>query len=497
MQPERKSIYLKWINDNVPRILAFQDMRKKSETYGCFFYPGWRDGAGYYNARWQEAVLSLAWAYKRKADSRLLERIKAGIDFWCKIQNNDGSFSEYFRGEHSFSATAFSTFAVAEAARTTGVDDEWESSLKKAGYWLSRNNENLIINQQTSAMLSLLKLHHITHTTFFMKESEKKMNSVFRAQSPDGWFTEKNGMDLSYSSLTVELLGLCKKELDNSLISEAAGKYFRLLHEFVFRDGTFGGMYNSRTRGWVVLDSLELFPDIRVTNDILYRIFECYKKGRGNIQHLPDDRHVCTDLYRLCFAHDNASSELKRPAPEKSGEVRFENSHLLIKREKKYTAITDSSLSNLYSLWASGGIRIFTDRLEKQKTRTDMLRLLSTLKMQKLKNLAYVMPRPRKTPNKKIILDENSIEIYPKSKDSLFVACNKKCEIKKEGRETLMISDMLGGLRIAATGAGIDATKHGEVPIPDSIFFGDKSLSFIRVSFSPVSKSYKYSILFD
>lgn len=116
------SIYLKKLLPEIPRLLGLLDKNFQSPTFGCFDRNFW-----HYNitdfacARFQEAVLTLALLYNLNdpeniyfQDNKILSFIKGGIDFWCKIQKNDGSFEEWYPNEHSFVATAFSTYAISE-----------------------------------------------------------------------------------------------------------------------------------------------------------------------------------------------------------------------------------------------------------------------------------------------------------------------------------------------------------------------------------------------
>jgi len=74
------------------------------ENRGYFSLSVWRGSHNHhtYNARIMEGILSLVWFYCTDrpwniyySDPALKKRIEASLQFWCKIQNTDGRFSEY------------------------------------------------------------------------------------------------------------------------------------------------------------------------------------------------------------------------------------------------------------------------------------------------------------------------------------------------------------------------------------------------------------------
>ena len=69
-----------------------------------------------------EGILSLVWFYCTDkpwniyyGDKTLKKRIEASLQFWFKIQNTDGRYSEYKIGQWSLAPTAFATKFVGRA----------------------------------------------------------------------------------------------------------------------------------------------------------------------------------------------------------------------------------------------------------------------------------------------------------------------------------------------------------------------------------------------
>ena len=308
---DRRQIYCQWIQEG----LACFSKTHSDSTYtktGCFFPPYNKKLSKYSNARWQEIVLPLAWNITRQKDSMGLSLINKGIMFWSTLQNRSGSFPQYCRRDNDFSATAFSSYAVSATLNKVGADqifpDEVQSSvirncLHKSGNWLSRNNELVYCNQQMAAALALLELSHCLDSSMHRESAAKKLEQVLRKKET-GVFPEKRGADIGYSTLTLELLArFFLRSHDSSQkdrILEAVESYLNSLignpSIWCFGSGT-------RNTDWVIPGGFEVFaPSISKAKKYLEEVFQTQ-----DIRHLPDTRHVHTDLCRLCMAYDQAS----------------------------------------------------------------------------------------------------------------------------------------------------------------------------------------------
>lgn len=300
----RNEIYMDVINQGIQRILTFQDIRKGALTEGCFFYPYWRDKRErYVNSRWQEAVLSLSWYYNKFNNEEIWERLVKGIDFWCKLQHEDGSFPEYSRKDRSFSATAFSTLAIVNSLNLINYSkDKWLEKIRKSCNYLIHNDETILINQEMAASLALLKAGEYLHEPNYIKESEKKLEIVLRNQAEKGYYKEKSGFDLGYSSLTLELLGHYYLSTRDRKILDSAAKFINFFFNLDLKR-----IRNIRDTNWIIVGGFELFSeDVRTGKEALKKVLNNF-----NIQHLEYDSNFCTDLYRLCYACDNFKEDLE------------------------------------------------------------------------------------------------------------------------------------------------------------------------------------------
>src|SRR3990172_1259539 len=107
---------------SVPRILSELDRDVSSVNYGCFDREYWAwITKDFSNIDAQRMVYPLALLWKTEFHGNIYHRneqikkwIIAGILFWCKKQNRDGSFDHLYPFEHSFVGAAFTLYEIAE-----------------------------------------------------------------------------------------------------------------------------------------------------------------------------------------------------------------------------------------------------------------------------------------------------------------------------------------------------------------------------------------------
>ena len=293
----RKDILLERINEAIPELIRLQD------TTGCFFYPYYKGNVDYCNARWQEAVLALAWISKKNKNKELDQRIEKGINFLITIQNKNGSFPEYSKKDTSFSATAFVSFSLIMTFKIMKIEikKEWIEMLDKSLRWLSKEDETVYTNQESAAGTSLILGGLFFQNQIYIDYGLKKIHRVL--DSKKAYYSENGGFDLGYSSLTLEYLGFVynagylKEKIKNSV-----EEYYEYLLDINFED-----IKNSRNTKWIILDGFEIFADKTKSGE---KILNKILKLDISLDHLEREDNLCTDLYRLCFAYEHMSSLL-------------------------------------------------------------------------------------------------------------------------------------------------------------------------------------------
>jgi len=277
------------------RILSLIDRREVSNTYGCADRNFWNYKiSDFPNSRLQEVAYTLALYYKKKGNESLKSLCKAVVDFWCEIQNKDGSFNEAFPREHSHAATAFSGFAIAKACMEIGyINDRVLDSLEKAGKWLLKNSDIEVVNHEAGALAFLTELYKITNNDIFLRGARKKLKLMMKNYSKEGWFIEYGGFDYGYSTVTIYYLAHAVEILKE--IKDVLKECINFLKYFSFPDGSVFP-YGSRNTYFFVPDGLVIFE-----NSVSKNILSNYVKGIENRKVLTpksfDDRYLLEYLY--------------------------------------------------------------------------------------------------------------------------------------------------------------------------------------------------------
>jgi len=308
----RRRIYWDWINKGVSYLGSIHNPRIDLDR-GCFFTPYIEGQTNYINSRWQEVVLPLAWAVSHGVEGISVKRVWQGVYFWAGLQSTSGSFPQYGRYDCDFAATAFSSYAIAAALGYLRQDCPNQTSLDhtldclyRSGKWLSKNNERVYSNQQVAAALALLELSLLIDEPSFACAAREKVEAICDPPQKS-LFLEKKGFDLGYSTLSLEMLARYFRRTPScgqrELIADSARRYLRSLRDLDLLRLSGAG---TRRTDWIAPGGFEVFvPYLNEGWDLFGTIF-----SNLDVKHLPDDRHLHTDLCRLCFAFDNTEIDL-------------------------------------------------------------------------------------------------------------------------------------------------------------------------------------------
>ena len=172
-----------------------------------------------YNARIMENHLSLAYFYCLDRPWNVYRghpacaRLEAALDYWCKIQNEDGRFSEYGPGKWNLAATAFATKFMGQTLTLLNSGPPIDQTILRRVVEADRKTIRLVLtddelyeagrrysNQYTnvwSGALAYLKLYPDQEIEQLLRHKIVESKSEF--QSPAGYFYEKDGPDWSYN----------------------------------------------------------------------------------------------------------------------------------------------------------------------------------------------------------------------------------------------------------------------------------------------------------
>jgi hypothetical protein len=309
--------YIRRMLEESALLMELVDRDRYSPAYGCFYYPYWRSkSSDFVNARCQEASYTLALLYRNEYPGSqyrgLLqcgELARAGMLFWAGCRHRDGSFDEWYRGEHGFAATAFSAFAISRAFLL--LRDEFSprererltGAFCRAGDWLRRHDDLSKINHEAVGAAALFSLAEVLENDELRRSGEEKVERVISRQTGEGWFPELGGLDTGYSFLTLEYLAQCFLLHPDRSLQEALLRALDFLAYFVHPDMTTGREYNLCGNSYVSLLAGAILNRI---SPLAGRLFmEGISRGNILTQLAQDDLSRCYHLYNGLLAYDH------------------------------------------------------------------------------------------------------------------------------------------------------------------------------------------------
>lgn len=355
------SVYLDASLRCVPRLLGLLNRNPVSHTYGCFDRNYWHYKiVDFSNGRQQEAALTLALLYTIDHERNMYynqKKIKswslAAVNFLTNIQNNDGSFNEYYPHEHAFVTTAFVAFAASEALLLLEeYPPDVVDVLVQAGKFLLTRHELEVVNQNLGAAAALQNIYLLTNNEMFQKGALAKLDLSLQQQSPEGWFYEYGGPDIGYLSVAASYLGHYYRKTDHKKALSKLKKAIYFLSHFLHPDGTAGGEYASRNTVYLVPDGIEICAQHSEYGSYASsHIRKWLLKGGVAPFHL-DDRYLCNMLYTYLYAF-LLCNPVKKIQPESTF---FPESGLLMKKSNDSMFIANLRKGGTCKLFRHGNM---------------------------------------------------------------------------------------------------------------------------------------------
>ncbi|HQF86044.1 MAG TPA: hypothetical protein PLN26_02350 [Acidobacteriota bacterium] len=214
--PSPQSIRMRVIHA-LPRLLGQLDRDADSPTFGCFDRDYWhykiRDFA---SAILQQGMVVIECLRRPEAPDNPLRGhplairwVDGALRFWAAQQLGDGSFNEYYPGEHGFPPTAFSLRAALLVLRSRGLTDpdvRIVAAIQKAARWLIRHTETEALNQEAAALAALALARRLPGIRLDADRLMARLDRFLARQSAEGWFPEYGGADTGYLSVTLDCL---------------------------------------------------------------------------------------------------------------------------------------------------------------------------------------------------------------------------------------------------------------------------------------------------
>ncbi|MFH1888983.1 MAG: hypothetical protein ABH806_02700 [Candidatus Omnitrophota bacterium] len=303
-----RGIYKKVVLSQIPRILSLEDRNNLSRTYGCLDRQYWhyKTFQEFPSSTYQQPVLTLGLLYKNNFEGNLYYRkipvlnwVIAGMLFWCNSQKSDGSFDEWYINEHSFCATAFTSWAISETYML--LEDELPQEVKtkvaaalfRSGVWMIHNDHPLVANQRIAAMHSLHNIGEICKNEDFLKGAERKKTAILDTQDEEGWFPEYEGADIGYSLVQLEILASFYNKTKDAGILAAIDKLIDFIYPFILPDGSISDECGSRSGQYLQPNGLETaaFHNNKA-RVILKRFLDGLERDAGLNPYSIDDKYL-------------------------------------------------------------------------------------------------------------------------------------------------------------------------------------------------------------
>ena len=290
------------LNTQFPRMLSQACRDYNSPFYGCFDRNWWhyriRDFAsimlqqGGYTAA-QYAKLPDYLEYKDELENLA----HASAIFWNERSKKRGAFEEYYPWEQGYPPLAFSTLAMAKLCLEGLVKPEEISiGLKKAAKQIQNRFESQAGNQQVAGLAALSIIRKINPELVKEEKYQSLKLKTLNLQNKEGWYTEYDGPDLGYLSVTLDCLWDLYDATGDSDYLKSAQEALSFLYEFTVRRYGGAGMHNARNTDYIVPYGICRFLDQddeklkQKSSFILSTIYEGMEE-KTHFFHAIDDRY--------------------------------------------------------------------------------------------------------------------------------------------------------------------------------------------------------------
>ncbi len=363
-----KDIYLTSALEQVPRLLGLLDRAKESATYGCFDRPYWhyrtKDFASVIP---QYATLSLALLYSIDdganpwfRDARMKEGCLAGMTYWARQQNRDGSSVEAYPGDHSFGGTAFALYFMAESYDC--LKDEMDAGqgaylvqrMKRAADFLmpayratgEGRGDSDISNHNAGSVAALYKIFRLTGEEKYKGGALSILKDLREGQSREGWFPEYGGADLGYSTVLLYFLAHYFRLSGDTRILPCLERLIDFSSHFVHPDGTMGGGYASRNTTMILPAGFEIMAqELPLAKSIAAAHLEAIREKKTLTPACLDDAgltcfYLIAYLEAYMYARDIQGGLPVLPVRRGGSFLKyFDESGLLVRKTEHYYAV--------------------------------------------------------------------------------------------------------------------------------------------------------------
>ena len=377
--------YLEKALDQIPRLLGNLDRNKFSPTYGCFHRDYWLDKTSDFpDAVRQFGVHALALVYSYEMPNNIYykkEKIKdwtiAVMEFWAKIQHDDGSFDEFYPYERGWvGPTAFTMYTVCEAYKLLESEMPENSrklilkAINKAACFIRKGEaeEDHLANHHAMACLSLWKAYKVLDDPSLL-EAYRKAFDVFLTYhyTDEGWSREYDGVDPGYLSATVSFFAKVYKENKDPELYKIIKQSIEFSSYFVYPNGFYGGSLGSRNTLHFYCHGYEVMAEeIPLARSIARKMSNALGEGKLVPPGIISDRYVFYRVPEFLLAYldsdDKKEEDGLLPYEQKIDSRFFEKSRLYIHSDDKIHVLSNLIKGGVIKLFEkSNGNLVYND----------------------------------------------------------------------------------------------------------------------------------------
>jgi len=290
----------------MPQILTMVDQNPLSPTYGCGDRQYWLyKSIDYPGGMYGEFAFPLALAYAHpfpenpyRGHEKIRDLAIAVIRHQARTAHGDGSNDDFYPFERAMGSTAFTLYAIAEAARTLDLkDDDILSFVARRARWLAGARETgRLANHHALAALGLASAAALTGEAGLSKAATQCRDRVLGWQTKEGWFPEYDGFDPGYHTFTITFLAYLRRLTNDDTLTEPLARAVALAAEMMGPDGSLGGEIGSRNSFHFLPHGFELLaPEMGEARYVADRFLDSLEKGSRS--YLDENRTFCHYQY--------------------------------------------------------------------------------------------------------------------------------------------------------------------------------------------------------
>ena len=255
---------------------------------------------------------------------KVLEWALAGMEYWTKIQHNDGSFDEFYPNERGWAGpTGFLLYVMCDSYRRLekeipdGLKDSLQKTMHRAARFLAKTDESgVLANHHAMAVLPIVEAWDLLQENSLLPAIKEKLDEFFSYCHDEGWCLEYDGADPGYLSATVSFIAKTRKRYDDERFMPYLKKWVEFSSYFVYPNGHYAGTAGSRQTLHFYPHGYELLADeIPQAAYIADRMLEGLRDGALVPPEIQGERYYVYRIPELLLSYIDYGDRPTTPQP--------------------------------------------------------------------------------------------------------------------------------------------------------------------------------------